>query len=368
MNRSIRSFGLIELNRNLSMRTFLSSTSSCQQIGTAGIVTDIAFIGLGAMGYGMAANLHRSCTPDETVHVWNRTVSIAKDHQQKIGTRAAPSFDHLKSCSIIFLCLPTSAEVESVCSELGPRLSPGTIVADCTSGDPHKTRKIAIQLENQHGVHMVDCPVSGGPAGATSGELTSMVGGAREAVNAIMPYLSRMAKKNIVQVGPVGAGHAVKAVNNTLNSAHLLLAAEGLIALAEFGIAPDVAVEAINGSSGRSLQTEVRVPKEVLTREFNYGFPLGLMHKDVSTAVESVCRGFKGTNKMQGPKFFPIVKDFLERAVDLETKEADYTKVIRPLEAEAGIELHSSRMRSGSTTTSAMHVPEQYNPPPYNPS
>lgn len=316
----------------------------------------------------MAANLHRSRTPDETVHVWNRTVSVAKDHQQKIGTRATLSLDRLNSCSIIFLCLPTSVEVEEVCSKLGPSLCPGTIIADCTSGDPHETRKIAVQLENQHGVHMVDCPVSGGPAGATSGELTSIVGGPRVAVDAVIPYLSRMAKKKIVPVGPVGAGHAVKAVNNTLNSAHLLLAAEGLIALAEFGIAPDVAVEAINGSSGRSLQTEVRIPKEVLTREFNYGFPLVLMHKDVSTAVDSVCRGFQATNKVQVPRFFPIVKDLIERAIDLETEGADYTRVVRPLEAAAGIQLHNSKLCSCPTTNTALPVLEQYTPPPYTPS
>lgn len=270
-----------KISRIRGKQSFSISSSPLQnnRNTTKSNVSNVAFVGLGAMGYGMAANLHRYRAPSETVHVWNRTGKIAEAHEKSVGTRSASSLDHLKSCSIVFLCLPTSAEVERLCSELGPKLSPGSINADCTSGDLHKTRQIALQLESQHGVQMVDCPVSGGPAGAASGELTSMVGGPRKAVDAIVPYLSRMVKRQIVPVGPIGAGHAVKAVNNTLNTAHLLLAAEGLIARAEFGIAPDVAVKAINGSSGCSLQTEVRVPEEILTRRFNYGFPLASCSK-----------------------------------------------------------------------------------------
>lgn len=317
---------------------------------------NVAFVGLGAMGYGMAANLQRARDPTETIHVWNRTTSVTDSHQQKFGTRGALSLDDLHSCSVVFLCLPTSNEVEAVCSKLGPILSPGTIVADCTSGDPHHTRRIAAQLE-QHDVTMVDCPVSGGPAGAKSGELSSMIGGPSEAVAVVTPYLSRMAQKTVVPVGSIGSGHAVKAVNNALNTAHLVLATEGLLALAKFGVAPDVAVEAINGSSGRSLQTEVRVPKEVLTRDFDYGFPLGLMLKDVSIAVDSVCR----TNNPEDEelKLFPLVKELLQKAVELESKDADYTNVVRPLEAAAGVELHAN---AGTKKECGMYIAPSYIP------
>lgn len=304
---------------------------------------DVAFIGLGAMGYPMAANLSglRSDEDTSTVFVWNRTKSVAEQHASEFGTRAASSLDELRGCSVVFMCLPTSREVELVCKDLV--LDQGAIVADCTSGDPITTRKVASSLAERK-IEMVDCPVSGGPAGAKSGQLTSMIGGPIHAVSVVEPYLKRMAQKKIVQVGSIGAGHAVKAVNNTLNTAHLAIASEGLLALAELGIAPEVAIEAINGSSGRSLQTEERIPKEVLSREFNYGFPLGLMLKDVTVAVDSVCA--KNSANARGkkdrmPKFFPLVKVLLEKAVELESGEADYSRVVRPLEAETGLELHA---------------------------
>jgi len=136
-------------------------------------------------------------------------------------------------------------------------------------------------------------------------------------VEAVAPTISLFAQKKVVRCGPLGAGHAVKAVNNCLNVAHLALAAEGLLALAAQGVAPDVvrknpplsplplspspplpcpfplgaavpdvapsdpsqALAAINGASGKSLQTEVRMPVEVLSRQFDYGFQIGLMSK-----------------------------------------------------------------------------------------
>jgi len=226
-------------------------------------------------------------------------------------------------------------------------------VADCTSGDPHVTRRIASSLAECHTIHMVDCPVSGGPAGAMSGQLTTMIGGSDTAVRAVEPYLKHMAQKRMVRVGAIGAGHAVKAVNNALNTAHLAVATEGLLALAKFGVCPEVALEAINGSSGRSLQTEERLPKEVLSRKFNYGFALGLMLKDVTIAVDSVCSDtitHQSINHV--PKFFPLVKDLLQKAVDLESAGADYTAVVRPLETESGMELRAGKSTGKDRTLS----------------
>lgn len=345
---------MLNVVRSLSQRGM--STSSKQ--------TDVAFVGLGAMGYGMAANLarHHSDKDKGSVFVWNRTSSVAEKHASEFGTRAVSSLDDLKGCSVVFMCLPTSKEVKSICSRLV--LDSGAIVADCTSGNPIMTREIASSLAERQ-IEMVDCPVSGGPAGGKSGQLASMVGGSPNAISTVEPYLRCMAQKKVVQVGPIGSGHAVKAVNNTLNTAHLAIATEGLLALAKFGVPPDVAVEAINGSSGRSLQTEERIPKEVLSREFDYGFPLGLMLKDVTVAVDNVCaeqscdnENGEGQEKVKkNSNFFPLVKDLLQKAVDLESKDADYSRVVRPLEADAGFELHAGCAVDG-----------HYNAPMYRPT
>jgi len=163
-------------------------------------ISDVAFIGLGAMGYPMAGNLKKESS-NSRVLVWNRTPTKAQQHASEFGTHAVSSLEELKNCSIVFLCLPTSAEVETICSQLGPVLSPGTIVADCTSGNPHATRRIASSLARCHTIEMVDCPVSGGPAGALSGQLTSMIGGSDAAVRVVEPFLKHMAQKRLVRVG-----------------------------------------------------------------------------------------------------------------------------------------------------------------------
>ena len=330
----------------LKRRSFTTSSSLLKES------KDVAFIGLGAMGYPMAANLSRlRCSnheEDETespIFVFDKRTSVAEQHAAEFGTRAVSTLEELQGCSIVFLSLPTSREVELVCKNLVLEQE-GAIVADCTSGDPIMTRHIAASLAERN-ITMVDCPVSGGPVGAKSGQLTSMIGGPRDAVSTVTPWLQRMAHKKVVQVGAIGAGHAIKAVNNTMNTAHLVLAAEGLLALAKFGIAPAVALDAINGSSGRSLQTEVRLPKEVFSRDFNYGFPLKLMLKDATIAVDSVCTQHGDKDDEQMPKFFPLVKDLLQKAVDLESGEADYSRVVRPLEAATGLELHAGDVITG---------------------
>ena len=101
-------------------------------------------------------------------------------------------------------------------------------------------------------------------------------------VRAASELCDRWSKK-VVHCGPVGAGDATKCINNVLNSAHLLLATEGMLALKSYGVDPATALEAINGGSGMSLQT-TRLPDNVLSRKFAYGFALGLMHKDCRIA------------------------------------------------------------------------------------
>ena len=207
---------------------------------------------------------------------------------------------------------------------------------DCTSGDPNTTRATAHALERV-GVTMVDSPVSGGPNGAKTGELTAMVGG--DVNRRAQPVISLFAKKKIVHCGPIGSGHAVKAVNNCLNAAHLIVGGEALIALAKWGVQPEIALHAINASSGRSLQTEVRLPEEVLSRKFDYGFKLGLMLKDVRIAAD----GLLSTDKScREDSILSLVKRVLEKSTDEQGYDADYTRVVRTLELGAGIELRGN--------------------------
>jgi len=293
------------------------------------------------MGWGIAANLAAAegdvASP---VTVWNRTSAKAERHAAAFGTRCARTLSDASRADVIVTCLPTSAEVAAVVGKMAPELKAGSLWIDCTSGDPNTTRETARALERV-GVTMVDSPVSGGPDGAKTGELTAMVGG--DANRRAHPVISLFSKKKIVHCGPIGSGHAVKAVNNCLNAAHLIVGGEALIALAKWGVQPDIALNAINASSGRSLQTEVRLPEEVLSRKFDYGFKLGLMLKDVRIAVDGL---ISAEESCREGSVLPLVKILLEKSTDEQGYDVDYTRVVRTLELGAGIEL-----RQGAATT-----------------
>jgi 3-hydroxyisobutyrate dehydrogenase len=299
----------------------------------------VAFVGLGAMGWGIAANLAAAAKDGKIaspVLVWNRTTLKSEQHEARHGTRCARALSDVSQADVIITCLPTSSEVATIASELAPALKSGSVWIDCTSGDPDSTKDISRTLQ-EAGVAMIDCAVSGGPDGAASGQLTAMVGG--DSDNVAHSVITLFAKKKVVHCGPVGAGHAVKAMNNCLNAAHLIVAGEALLALKKWGVDPELALQAINASSGRSLQTEVRIPTEVLTRRFDYGFKLGLMLKDVRIAVDGIaaCQGERRDTSM-----LPAVKKMLEQSVYAQGYDVDYTCVLRTLELEAGCELRGS--------------------------
>lgn len=290
----------------------------------------VAFVGLGAMGAHLARHLHGLSLSQggRPALVWNRTPEKALQHAAAHGTVAATSLGELKDASVVCLCLPTTMHVKEVLDQVP--LQPGTLVIDVTSGDPEQTSALAAQLATR-GVRFVDAPVSGGPKGAAAGSVTSMVGGSPADVADASVYIEAWSKK-VVHCGPVGAGDATKSINNVLNSAHLLLATEGMLALKKYGVEPSTALEAINGGSGMSLQT-TRLPDNVLSRKFAYGFTLGLMRKD--------CKIAGGLVASQTPSatLIPRVVDLLGEAEAAFGPDADYTQIAQLLEDRAGLTL-----------------------------
>jgi 3-hydroxyisobutyrate dehydrogenase len=244
----------------------------------------VGFIGLGAMGRHISANL----TKIGRVSVWNRTSSVAAQHAQDNNTI---HFEHLSQFSntrFICLCLPTSDVSKSICEELIPHLTqPNTIILDHTSGNPLETVALAqyVQELSNGNVSYIDAPISGGPAGAQAATLTAMVG-ATDPQNdgAQLSIVLKAMAERIVYLDVVGAGNAVKAINNMMNVSHLVFASECMYGLKLAGVNVSSALDAINHSSGRSLQTQVRLPTEVLTGQYKYGFDLALMLKDVRQA------------------------------------------------------------------------------------
>eukprot|EP00931_Biecheleriopsis_adriatica_P069351 TRINITY_DN43206_c0_g1_i1.p1 TRINITY_DN43206_c0_g1~~TRINITY_DN43206_c0_g1_i1.p1 ORF type:complete len:346 (-),score=91.05 TRINITY_DN43206_c0_g1_i1:49-939(-) len=285
------------------------------------------------MGYHMAG--HMAKLHGQRCLVWNRSGEKAQQHSREFGSEAVADVAKLGSSQVVVFCLPTSTEDEALAAQVAPHLAKDSCIVSCTSGVPSASRELAASLRERFGVHFLDCPVSGGPRGAAAGSLTGMLGSdSEDAVQRALPVVRSFASK-VVRCGPAGSGHAVKAVNNAMNVAHLALAAEGLLALQHAGVDPAVALDAINGSSGRSLQTEQRIPQEILTRRFGYGFKLPLMAKDCRIAAGVLQEGFPSACLL------PTAVELVQKAKAEMPEDADYTAVVRHLEQVAGREIRS---------------------------
>ena len=179
----------------------------------------------------------------------------------------------------VLLCLPNSDIVESVVAELDA----ARVIVDMSSSEPLRTRALATSLADSGRV-LVDAPVSGGVSGARAGTLAVMVGGPDDVVATLEPVLAAMGRPR--HVGPVGAGHALKALNNLMSAAHLVASSEAVLVGEEFGLDPAVMLEVVNGSSGRSGSTENKWPNHILPGTYGAGFGIGLLVKDIHIALD----------------------------------------------------------------------------------
>jgi len=287
----------------------------------------VGFVGLGAMGRPMAANL----ADRFPTKVYNRTVDVALSHEQQHGSIAAADIGDLGDVDVVCSCLPTDVEVAAVAQVLGPHLRRGAVWLDHTSGAPAGARDIAAQLR-EHDVHYLDAPVSGGVDGAEAGRLTVMVGGEAEVLDRVQPVLDVVAAK-VVLVGPVGAGMAVKVVSNAMLATNLRSAAEGLVALTRAGVPAATALEVINGANARSFATEVLIPERALTRAFPLTFALGLLAKDVDLAAAVIAETDVDA------EILGLTQRLLHEAVDALGPDVDHVELVRVLERAAEVEL-----------------------------
>jgi len=293
----------------------------------------VAFLGLGAIGRPMAARLAHAA--DTTLAVWNRTAERAQSFGREHGARVAASpADAARGAEVVITCLPVSADVESLLDGDGGLLatmSKGTTLVDCTSGDPATSRRIAARLADR-GIGFLDAPVSGGTSGAEQGTLTVMVGGDASLLDRVRPVLEAFGKK-IVHCGPVGAGDALKSVNNALLAVNVWSTGEGLAALAKAGVRPDVALDVINASSGRSNASMSLFPERVLTRAFPRTFRVALLDKDVGIAA-----GVAREQKVASPLLQLTAELFRLAHVEL-GEEADHVEAVKLIERWAGQEI-----------------------------
>ena len=246
---------------------------------------NIGFVGVGSMGWPMAALLHKAGYPLQIVDASSeRAQAFAKENG---GTVAASNRALAAASDIIITILPTSAIVQAVLE--GPDgvlagLRKDAVVVEMSSGVPTITRALAEQVAAA-GAHMVDAPVSGGVPRAKTGELAIMFGGSEAILERVRPVLSCMGT-SITRTGDVGSAHAMKALNNLVSAGGFLIGVEALMIGKRFGLDPSAMVDVLNSSTGMNNSTQKKFKQFVLSGQYNAGFGLDLMVKDLSIALE----------------------------------------------------------------------------------
>ncbi len=293
-------------------------------------MTAVGFIGLGAMGTPMAGRLamagHSLSVADIDP---SRIESFRRDHQaQTYASLAALAAES----EVIVTMLPNSAAVEAVLT--GPDgviagLRPGAMVVEMSSGAPSATQRLADAVLHGGG-QLVDAPVSGGVSRAITGELAIMAGGPGAAIDAIEPLLLAMGSK-VLRTGDVGSAHAMKALNNLVSAAGLLVTAEALVIGKRFGLDPSVMTDVLNASTGMTNSSQKKIKQFVLSRAFDSGFGMELMVKDLTIAMQ-IAR----ENGAPAP-LSALCRELWAAAAAMEFK--DHTEIARLSERLAGVEL-----------------------------
>ncbi|HET7766593.1 MAG TPA: NAD(P)-dependent oxidoreductase [Burkholderiales bacterium] len=250
-------------------------------------MSPIGFIGLGKMGYPMARRLSSA-----GYRLWVHDLDAAAVRRVCEATGAeAPSSVRVigERCEAVITMLPDGRAVRAVTvGDGGDGLfrgqSSGKTLIDMSSSSPVGTRELGALLAEK-GVDMIDAPVSGGVRKAEDGTLAIMVGGEPAVVERYRPLLEAMGKQ-IFPTGPLGSGHAMKALNNYVSAAGLAAAVEAVLAADRFGLDAGKVVDVLNASTGMNNSTLNKFHKFILSRAFDSGFSLDLMVKDLRTALE----------------------------------------------------------------------------------
>ncbi|MET0221644.1 MAG: NAD(P)-dependent oxidoreductase [Tardiphaga sp.] len=292
-------------------------------------VSRVCFIGIGNMGWPMAACLLKA---GFHVAVSDAVAGRAADFVAQVGGTAADDLpEAVRRADAIITMLPTSVHVAGVVDTIRGSLHAGQILIDMSSGAPAATQKIAADLATMD-VVVLDAPVSGGVARAVTGELAIMSGGDAAALDRADPLLRAMGT-TIHRIGPVGAGQAMKALNNLVSAGGFLIAVEALLIGQQFGLDPAVMTDVLNASTGTNNTTQKKLKPFVLSRQFNSGFGLDLMVKDLSIALEVARDGAVPT------PFAALCRDMWASAAGLLGKGQDHTAIAKLSEALSGVTL-----------------------------
>ena len=238
------------------------------------------FIGLGAMGVGMARNLHRAGL---LTTIWNRSEVKSATLAAELHCVAANSLPQLaRHCEIMVMCVTADQDVKAVIEQLLPSINAGSLIIDCSTVSATTARDCAKRCAEKQ-CDFLDAPVSGGVEGARSGALAVMVGGTESAFTRAQPVLQAMGK-TITYFGPSGAGQAAKATNQILCAGAIQAAAEAMAFAKAEGLPLDKIIDTLSKGAGSSWYFAHRAPN-MMNNVYTGGFKVKLHDKDLK-----ICR------------------------------------------------------------------------------
>jgi 3-hydroxyisobutyrate dehydrogenase len=245
----------------------------------------VGFVGLGNMGAPMVRNLAKAGFA-LTLHDANEAVLAAI--AEEVGAKAALAPADFARADVVVTMLPDDRAVASAMLEweggIASALRSGAVVVDMSSSNPAGTIKLGAALERS-GIGLVDAPVSGGIARAVTGTLALMAGtNDAEYLEQVTPVLSALGAQ-IFPTGPLGSGHAMKALNNFVGATTYVITAEALAIGQHYGLTPATMIGVFNASTARSFNSEVVFKEHVVSGKYATAFALGLITKDVGIAA-----------------------------------------------------------------------------------
>ncbi|MFN7028251.1 MAG: 3-hydroxyisobutyrate dehydrogenase [Sphingopyxis sp.] len=288
----------------------------------------IAFIGLGNMGGGMAANLAKA---GHEVRAFDLSEDALARAVEAGCSRAASAAEAVTGAEAVVTMLPAGKHVASVYeSDVFPNAAPGTLLLDCSTIDV-ATARSNIAAATAKGLVAVDAPVSGGIAAANAGTLTFMVGGTDDGFARAQPILAQMGKA-VIHAGDAGAGQAAKICNNMLLGASMVATCETLALAQKLGLDPQKFFDIASVSSGQcwSLTSYAPLPGVGPTtpadNDYKGGFAAALMLKDLRLAIEAAAS--VDADVPMGAK----ARELYEAFVAADQDGRDFSAIIRTLQ------------------------------------
>jgi 3-hydroxyisobutyrate dehydrogenase-like beta-hydroxyacid dehydrogenase len=293
---------------------------------------ELGFLGLGQMGSAIAERLEQR---GARLHVFDPNPAAAAPFAERGAVLQASPKAVADKAGIVFACLPNGTVSDLVAPEVAQGSAVKIYVEMSTIGSAALS-KVQAAVETR-GITLVDCPISGGPKGARAGTLTVIAAGPPDARAQVMPWLQRIGGR-VFEVGDKpGQGQLMKLVNNLVNAANMATAFEALVLGAKGGLDADQMVAVLNTSTGQNNATLTKVPKSVLTGTFDYGAAL-------TTMVKDVVLGLKEAEALGVPMWVHEQVGTLWRFGEQQgLGRADFTALIKVLEAWAGVEVRSRK-------------------------